>query len=461
MSYEAAERRKTRIRRMKTQSILKYKKIPTGTNQYPSHFIENSKAIILENKENKLIVGLCKNTTEETKSMLSFMHEGKAEFVLLKQDEITSWLAKENARSEKESVSVTENDEICVDKISEKAPTINLVNSLIFEAIRESASDIHIEAMKDNVRIRYRIDGSLEERMTVEKDRFDSISSRIKIMSNLNILEKRMPQDGRISVTLGNEKTDLRVSIVPIKYGESIVLRILGKKEKRLNLEDLGFTDECLTEIEKMLETPHGLILVTGPTGSGKTTTVNAMTRKLLVNDTKIITIEDPIECTLEGACQIQVNENAGLTFGSILKRVLRQDPNIIVVGEIRDKETARLSARSAMTGHLVISTLHTNDSISAIKRLIDLEIEGYIVSSVLRGVIAQRLIKKKTGGRIIVSECFSMTQKIRKLIEEKATEDMLEKEIFSNRKKTMKQDAMDKIVNKIITVSEARKELG
>ena len=149
------------------------------------------------------------------------------------------------------------------------------------------------------------------------------------------------------------------------------------------------------------------------------------------------------------------------MTFGSILKRVLRQDPNIIVVGEIRDKETARLSARSAMTGHLVISTLHTNDSISAIKRLMDLEIEGYIVSSVLRGVIAQRLIKKKTGGRIIVSECFSMTQKIRKLIEEKATEDMLEKEIFSKRKKTMKQDAMDKIENKIITVSEARKELG
>ena len=447
--------------KMKAQSILKYRNIPTGNEQYPSQFIENSKAIILEKNTDKLIVGLCKNTTEETRSMLSFMHEGKVQFVLIKQDEITSWLGKENARQENKTAETTENNEICVDKISEQAPTINLVNSLIFEAIRESASDIHIEAMKNNVRIRYRIDGLLEEKMTVEKDRFESISSRIKIMSNLNILEKRMPQDGRISVTMGNEKTDLRVSIVPIKYGESIVMRILGKKEKRKNLEDLGFNEECLSEIKKMLETPHGLILVTGPTGSGKTTTVNAMARKLLDSNTKIITIEDPVECTLDGACQIQVNENAGLTFGSILKRVLRQDPNVIVVGEIRDKETARLSARSAMTGHLVISTLHTNDSIGAIKRLMDLEIENYIVSSVLRGVIAQRLVKKRSGGRIIVSECFSMNQKIRKLIEDNMPEEILENEIFSEGKKTMKQDAMEKISKKIISCSEAKKELG
>jgi len=224
---------------------------------------------------------------------------------------------------------------------------------------------------------------------------FPAISSRIKIMSNLNIMERRLPQDGRTSVHLGGDTQDIRVSIVPTARGESIVLRLLNRKSTLIGLDKIGLRDEGLIDIRKILKTPYGLVLATGPTGSGKTTTLNSMLREMDRESQKIITIEDPIEYVIDGIDQIQTNESIGLTFATILKRILRQDPNIIMVGEIRDSETAELCIRAALTGHLVLSTLHTNDAVSVIDRLRDMGVEPFMIAAVLKTAMAQRLVRK------------------------------------------------------------------
>ena len=286
-------------------------------------------------------------------------------------------------------------DRLLLDKLANDAPVINLVNSICIEGIHSHASDIHIEAGGDEVRVRYRIDGVLRTIRTIENSRFQGISSRIKIMANLNILERRQPQDGRITVSVGEERIDLRVSIIPVTGGESIVLRILGKKTAAASIAGLGFTPSQLALLRRLLAFPHGLILITGPTGSGKTTTLNAMLSEIVSDAVKVITIEDPVEFLVDGVNQIQTNEQIGLSFDVLLRRVLRQDPNVIMIGEIRDSATAEIALRAALTWHLVLSTLHTNDTASVVPRLINMGIEPYLIASVLRGAAAQRLVRR------------------------------------------------------------------
>jgi len=272
---------------------------------------------------------------------------------------------------------------------------VNLVNGILIEGIRGGASDVHIEAFPSAVSVRYRVDGVLRPAGGFEPSMFAAVSSRIKIMANLNIMERRLPQDGRLTVHLDADVMDVRVSIMPIADGESIVLRLFSKGSQPLSLEELGFGEEHLQMLRRLSRLPHGLVLATGPTGSGKTTTLNALLRRIDSRGRKVITIEDPIEYVLRDIDQVQTNERIGLTFESILRRVLRQDPDVIMVGEIRDTETAELAVRAALTGHLVFSTLHTNDSVSTVTRLANMRVPRYLVAAVLRAVVAQRLVRR------------------------------------------------------------------
>ncbi len=278
--------------------------------------------------------------------------------------------------------------------MASEAPVIRLVNLLISQAIEKRASDIHIEPFERDLRIRYRVDGILHEAETPPKRLQAAIISRVKIMANLNIAERRLPQDGRIKMRVAGKKIDLRVSSIPTQFGESVVMRILDRSSILLSIEDLGFPEDFQKIFLKMIHLPHGIFLVTGPTGSGKTTTLYAALNQINTADKKIITVEDPVEYQLPGVNQIQVNPKIGLTFSSGLRSIVRQDPDVILVGEIRDTETAEIAIQSALTGHLVFSTLHTNDAPSSITRLTDMNVESFLVSSVIEGILAQRLVR-------------------------------------------------------------------
>ncbi len=283
---------------------------------------------------------------------------------------------------------------------TDDAPIIRLVNSLLSQAIRERASDIHIEPFEKDVIARFRIDGILYNILTIQKRYQASIASRVKIMSELNIAEKRLPQDGGMRIKIGGKDVDIRVSIVPTGFGERIVLRLLYRESALLPLEEIGFSGDNLDRFNDLITRPHGIILVTGPTGSGKTTTLYASLSKINSPDKNIITIEDPIEYQLKGIGQIQVNPKINLTFAAGLRSVLRQDPDVILVGEIRDSETAEIAIQAALTGHLVFSTLHTNDAAGAVTRLIDMKIEPFLISSSVMAILAQRLV------RVLCTEC-------------------------------------------------------
>lgn len=275
------------------------------------------------------------------------------------------------------------------------APIVKLINSIIEQAIDMRASDIHIEPSGEDIRIRFRIDGDLNEIMRLSKASLSPITTRIKIIGKMDIAEKRLPQDGRVETKVKGKEIDIRISTIPTVYGEKIVLRLLDRSKFMIQKAKLGFTKKNLECFDKILEQPYGMVLVTGPTGSGKTTTLYAVLKELNRIEKNIITIEDPVEYKLEDINQIQINTKAGLTFANGLRSILRQDPDIIMVGEIRDAETAEIAIRAAITGHLVLSTLHTNDSASAIVRLIDMGIEPYMVSSALIGIVSQRLVKE------------------------------------------------------------------
>jgi general secretion pathway protein E len=280
------------------------------------------------------------------------------------------------------------------------APIIKLVNHIISQSVKSGASDIHIEPYQNSFKVRYRVDGILYDLLTPPKWMQSALLSRIKVMSKMNIAEKRLPQDGRFDVKIGDQSVDIRVSTIPITYGERIVLRLLNKSSTLLRLPDLGLKDEKLKLIESLIHLSHGIILVTGPTGSGKTTTLYAILSKINSPDINIITIEDPVEYQLKGIGQIQVNSKIDLTFSRGLRAIVRQDPDVILIGEMRDQETADIGVQSALTGHLVFSTLHTNDSASAITRLVDIGVEPFLISSSVIAVIAQRLV------RVLCSEC-------------------------------------------------------
>ena len=288
-------------------------------------------------------------------------------------------------------------DEENVDHLRDMAsegPVIRLVNLIITRAIEMRASDIHFEPFEDQFRVRYRVDGVLHDVESPPNRLQAAIVSRVKIMAKLNIAERRLPQDGRIMLRVKGKEIDFRVSSVPTIYGESIVLRILDKSSIVLDIEKLGFPEDTLKGFNGLIERPHGIILVTGPTGSGKTTTLYCALEKINSPDKKIITVEDPVEYQLRGVNQIQVKPAIGLSFANALRSIVRQDPDVILIGEIRDAETAEIAIHSALTGHLVLSTLHTNDAPSAITRLIDMGMEDYLLSSTIIGILAQRLIR-------------------------------------------------------------------
>lgn len=274
------------------------------------------------------------------------------------------------------------------------APVVRLINSLFEQAVRMRASDIHIEPYTEDIRVRFRIDGDLTEIMRLPKSNLSAIVTRIKIIGRMNIAEKRLPQDGRVETSIDGREIDMRISSLPTIYGEKLVIRLLDKSSFNFTKEKLGFSEHNLELFNNILKQPYGMFLATGPTGSGKTTTLYTVLRELNTVDKNVITIEDPVEYKLEGINQVQVNVKAGLTFASGLRSILRQDPDIIMIGEIRDNETAEIAVRAAITGHLVLSTLHTNDSPSTIARLIDMGIEPYIVSSAVVGIVSQRLVK-------------------------------------------------------------------
>ncbi len=276
----------------------------------------------------------------------------------------------------------------------DEAPIIRLVNQLLFRAVKQNASDIHIEPFERDLVVRFRIDGVLYDIMHPPKKALNSIMSRIKIMSNMNIAEKRLPQDGRIRIKLAGKDIDIRVSTIPTTHGESVVMRILDKSKVLLTLDSVGFEGENLKRLRLLIHQSHGIVLVTGPTGSGKTTTLYACLSEIASPQLKIITVEDPVEYQIDGINQIQVNPKIDLTFATGLRAILRQDPDVVMVGEIRDRETAEIAVQASLTGHLVISTLHTNDSATSVTRLVDMGIEPFLVASSFTGVLAQRLIR-------------------------------------------------------------------
>ncbi len=282
----------------------------------------------------------------------------------------------------------------------ESAPIIKFVNALFYQAVKKRASDIHIEVQEKRGEVRFRIDGMLVKNADLDKKVVNLIVSRIKVISNLDISEKRIPQDGRTQIKISGETLDIRVSILPTFYGERVVMRLLMQSSQIPAITELGFNDSLIGDVRKLLRSSHGIILVTGPTGSGKTTSLHSFLREVEEPEKNLITVEDPVEYKSENIAQIQVNEKVGLTFAAALRSILRQDPDVIMIGEIRDEETAAIAVRAALTGHLVFSTLHTNSAAATISRLADMAVEPFLISSSLLGILAQRLV------RVLCDEC-------------------------------------------------------
>lgn len=366
-------------------------------------------------------------------------------------------------------------------------PIVDIVNDIIIDSVIRNASDIHFDPAEKYLKIRIRIDGDLRDYAIVDNKYKRNLTTRIKLLAGMNITESRLPQDGAIKSVIQGKDLDLRVSDLPTSFGEKIVIRILDYSMSMQGLETLGFTDENYAIIEKMVKSPNGIILITGETGSGKSTTVYSMLQELNKEETNIITVEDPVEMSIEGLNQVQVNSEIGLDFAAVLRSILRQDPNVILIGEIRDSETAKIAVRSAITGHLVLSTLHTNNSLTTIERLVDMNVERYLLSSSLRGIVSQTLAKKlclscrvqrkandmekeifkkvlgteieyiyESGrcdkchngytGRIALQEVLLINDAIREAINENIDRDELRRLIYTKGVKTMLQDGLIKV---------------
>ena len=383
-----------------------------------------------------------------------------------------------------------------LEEIAGQSPVVKLVNYLIYNAVRENASDIHVEPDDKKLRVRYRVDGSLYERMCPPHQMHSAIVSRIKIMAELDIAQRRLPQDGGIHVLVEGRPIDLRVSVMPGNFGEKVVTRVIDPQKVIFNLESLGFTYENLQLFRQVIQSPNGIVLVTGPTGSGKNTTLYAALAELNSEEVNICTVEDPVECNMAGINQFQVNENAGFKFSTALRSLLRQDPDIIMVGEIRDEATANIAVQAALTGHLVLSTLHTNDAPGAITRLLDLNVASYLVSASLIAVLAQRLVRKicpnckteykpsasikkvveklsgevvkfyrgvgckkcrNTGyaGRIATHELFVPNEEIMEMINERASLRKLRDKALKNGMVSLQLDGIEKVKAGIISIEE------
>lgn len=381
----------------------------------------------------------------------------------------------------------------------EKIPVVEIVNDILVDSEKRGASDIHFDPHENLMLIRIRIDGALIDYAEVPNDIKKNLITRIKIISGMNITESRLPQDGAIKTTLQNIDLDLRVSCLPTMNGEKIVIRILDYSMSEAGLENLGFSESNYEKVMKMIAMPNGIILVTGATGTGKSTTVYSILQRLNKEDTNIITVEDPIEMNIEGINQVQTNSEIGLTFANALRSILRQDPNVIMIGEIRDTETAKIAVRASITGHIVLSTVHTNNSLNTIERLLDMEVERYLLSSALTGIISQKLARKlcphcskkrptndyekdlfrkvlhkevnevstvegceKCGngykGRIAVHEVLLVNQEIKDAISSNLRKDKLRELVYGNHVTTLLQDGLEKVVQGLTTVEEILK---
>jgi type IV pilus assembly protein PilB len=335
-------------------------------------------------------VTACITDTESLQAILKKHYETKEENInaLISEIQDDRFLAEFEGRNQ--SIDLDE-----LKELSNSNPVKKLLNLVLLQAIRDKASDVHFEPFENEYKMRYRIDGVLYEMVPPPKYIAAALSSRIKVMANLDIAERRLPQDGRISLTVGGNPIDLRVSVLPTMFGESVVLRVLDRSQVSLNIDKLGFRPYELNIMRQLISKPNGILIVTGPTGCGKTTTLYAALSELNDLETKIITTEDPVEYDIDGIIQVQIKQDIGLTFARCLRSILRQDPDIVMVGEIRDLETAEIAAQASLTGHLVFTTLHTNDAPSSIARLLDLGIEPFLVTATLEGIIAQRLVRK------------------------------------------------------------------
>lgn len=401
---------------------------------------------------------------------------------------------------DKERLGLKEGEELDLKKLQEisgEPPVVRLVNLIIMQAVKDRASDIHIEPEEEILKVRYRVDGILRDRPSVPKYLQSAVTSRVKILSNLNIAERRAPQDGRFQMKMEASQIDIRVSVVPTVYGENVVMRLLDRASAILSLTELGFSKDALEKYERFIKRPYGIILVTGPTGSGKTTTLYASLNVINSEERNILTIEDPVEYHLAGIRQMQVNPKAGVTFANGLRSILRQDPDIIMVGEIRDRETAEIAIQAALTGHLVFSTLHTNDAPGAITRLIDMGIEPFLISSSIVGILAQRLARTicrdckeeyapsqedlkdigmdkeaskikfyrgkgcpkcmHTGykGRIGIFELMAIDDEIHNLIVARAPREDIRKKAQSSGMVNLKDDGIQKIRESLVTIEE------
>ncbi len=444
--------------------------------QYTREFIRGSRCVKVEETADGVVVAVSEISRKST-DVLKKVHSGKRiDAIVVKDSDFALFIGKfvEGAARVPSAPDGNQNA-FRLEDINSDAPVVNIINAICLEAIRKNASDIHIQGEKHTVDVRFRMDGVLHTVRKLDRSIFDTLVSRIKVMAGLNVMENRLCQDGRMSVLVEGKKMDFRVSIVPAVNGQNIVLRLFNSDMEELSLDQLGFSDANLRMIRKSLKLPYGMILATGPTGSGKTTTLHAMLREMDREHLKIVTIEDPVEKIIEGVEQIQVNDEIGLSFSSILRRILRQDPDVIMVGEIRDSETAELAIRSALTGHLILSTLHTNDSLSTVTRLRNLGIEPYLIAGVLKTSIAQRLIRKTctdcygkgcegcsfTGfrGRSVVSEVLAVDDTLCGMIGEGENPSEMQKYILRRGFVTLKQDAAAKVSDGISCNEELMRE--
>ena len=475
---------------------------PKATSLLTQKFCEENVVLPIGFDDDKLVVAIDDpmNITIEDElqfqtgyqiTMMLATHSSILDAVKVNYGKESAAKAAEELGADLEGEEAAENSDIA--EAVNSAPVVKLVNSMIDYAIRAGSSDIHIEPLEDRVRVRIRIDGVMQEIMSNPLSARDAIITRIKILGGMNIAEKRIPQDGRITTEINGEEVDMRVSILPTVTGEKTVIRILAKNDANLNRSYLGISDHNNELIDKMIKVPQGICLISGPTGSGKTTTLYTLLSEKNSPETNIITVEDPVEIRIPGLNQVQVNVKAGMTFASGLRSILRQDPDIILVGEIRDGETAEIAMRAAITGHLVFSTIHTNDAVSSINRLIDMGLEPYMVNSALVGVVSQRLVRrictncresyepdeyevdllrlepgqkiyhgkgctdcadKGYKGRIAIHEIVVMTKKMKSLIEKRASEEEM-RQLAVTEGTQMLQDSARELVLEGITTAE------
>ncbi|MDO8518933.1 MAG: type II secretion system ATPase GspE, partial [Deltaproteobacteria bacterium] len=418
------------LRFLRTEDVLKALSIQVGIsyinqiipdeipsdliNQVPINFAKRNEIIPLRKEEGSILVAMADPVNHAALDDLHLIFDSPVRPVIASSQEITEAInICYNRQAGTSQAVMSDLDEENLDMMaqeleevqdlldsSDEAPIIRLVNQLLFRSVKQGASDIHIEPFEKELVVRFRIDGILYDIMHPPKKAQNSILSRIKIMAALNIAEKRLPQDGRIRIKLAGKDIDIRVSSLPTSFGESIVMRLLDRSKVLMNLDSIGMEGNNLKVIRELIHKTHGIILITGPTGSGKTTTLYAALTEINSPDVKIITVEDPVEYQIPGINQTQVNPKIELTFAAGLRAILRQDPDIVMIGEIRDRETAEIAIQASLTGHLVLSTLHTNDSASSITRLVDMGVEPFLVASSLVGIIAQRLI------RIVCKQC-------------------------------------------------------